>query len=89
MYANCTLQLKLNNFSSLLIQQIDTMSDVAEAFSDFATFPKTKMKNADLVEVTQKAVNIFDQEHIVFSTDKANIFHKLDRTQWILSLIHI
>ncbi len=74
---------KLNDFSSLLIQQIDTMSDVAEAFSDFATLPKPKMKNADLVEVTQKAVNIFDQEYIVFSTDKVNIFHKLDRTQWI------
>ena len=27
---------KLKDFSGLLIQQIDTMSDVAEAFSDFA-----------------------------------------------------
>lgn len=33
---------KLNDFSNLLIQQIDTMSDVAEAFSNFATLPKPK-----------------------------------------------
>jgi len=74
---------KLNDFSNLLIQQIDTMSDVAEAFSNFATLPKPKMKECDLVEITQMAVNIFDQEHIVFSSDKAHSYHKLDRTQWI------
>ena len=74
---------KLNDFSSLLIQQIDTMSEVAEAFSNFATLPKPKMKECDLVEITQMAVNIFDQEHIVFSSDRAHSYHKLDRTQWI------
>jgi signal transduction histidine kinase len=41
------------------------------------------MKECDLVEITQMAVNIFDQEHIVFSSDKAHSYHKLDRTQWI------
>lgn len=74
---------KLNDFSTLLIQQIDTMSEVAEAFSNFATLPKPKMKECDLVEVTQMAVNIFDQEHIVFSSDRAHSYHYLDRTQWI------
>ena len=73
---------KLNDFSSLLIQQIDTMSEVAEAFSNFATLPKPKMKLCDLVELTRMALNIFDQEHIVFSSDQAHIYHKLDRTQW-------
>ena len=67
---------KLNDFSSLLIQQIDTMSEVAEAFSNFATLPKPKMKECDLVEITQMAVNIFDQEHIVFSSDRAHSYHK-------------
>lgn len=74
---------KLNDFSTLLIQQIDTMSEVAEAFSNFATLPKPKMKECDLVEVTQMAVNIFDQGHIVFSSDQAHSYHNLDRTQWI------
>jgi len=73
---------KLNDFSSLLIQQIDTMSEVADAFSNFATLPKPKMQSSDLVELTRMALNIFDQEHIVFSSDQAHIYHKLDRTQW-------
>lgn len=74
---------RVNDFSSLLIQQIDTMSEVAEAFSDFATLPKPNMKECDLVELTQMAVNIFHQEHIVFISDQAHIRHKLDRTQWV------
>ena len=73
---------KLNLFSKLLIQQIDTMSEVAEAFSNFSTLSKTNKKEFDLVEVTEMAVNIFEREHIIFSSDKAHIFHQLDKTQW-------
>ena len=76
-------QNKLNEFTNLLIQQIDTMTDVAEAFSNFASLPKTKMKKYDLVEITKTTVNIFDKEKIVFSSDKAHVFHLLDKTQWI------
>ena len=74
---------KLKEFSKLLIQQIDTMSEVAEAFSDFAALPKPTMKDCDLVEVTQMAINIFQHDYIVFSSNEAHIFHKMDRTQWI------
>ena len=74
---------KVTDFSNLLIQQIDTMSEVAEAFSDFATLPKPYMKKCDLVELTQMAVNIFHHEQIVFTSNKAHLFYKLDRSQWI------
>jgi len=74
---------KLKDFSKLLIQQIDTMSEVAEAFSDFAALPKPTMRDCDLVEVTQMAINIFQHDYIVFSSNEAHIFHKMDRTQWI------
>ena len=74
---------KVTDFSNLLIQQIDTMSEVAEAFSDFSTLPKPNMKKCDLVELTQMAVNIFHHEQIVFSSNKAHVFYKLDRNQWI------
>ncbi len=80
---------KIKEFSKLLIQQIDTMTDVAEAFSDFATLPKPNMKPCDLVEVTQMAVSIFNQEHIIFTADQAHIFHQLDRTQWIRVLTNL
>jgi len=41
------------------------------------------MKDCDLVEVTQMAINIFQHDYIVFSSNEAHIFHKMDRTQWI------
>ena len=74
---------KLRDFSKLLIHQIDTMSEVAEAFSNFATLPKPNMRESDLVEVTQMAINIFQHDYIVFSSNEAHIFHKMDQTQWI------
>lgn len=74
---------KLREFSKLLIHQIDTMSEVAEAFSNFATFPKPNMRESDLVEVTQMAINIFQHDYIIFSSNEAHIFHKMDQTQWI------
>ena len=74
---------KLREFSKLLIHQIDTMSEVAEAFSNFATFPKPNMRESDLVEVTQMAINIFQHDYISFSSNEAYIFHKMDQTQWI------
>ena len=41
------------------------------------------MKQCDLVELTQMAVNIFHHDHIVFTSNKAHIYYKLDRTQWV------
>ena len=74
---------KVSNFSDLLIQQIDTMSDVAEAFSNFASLPKLNLKECDIVDVTSKAIKIFQQEYIIFSSNHAQIFYKLDKAQWI------
>ena len=37
----------------MLLEQIDTMSEVANAFSDFATLPKPKLVKSDLVEITE------------------------------------
>ena len=59
------------------------MSEVAEAFSNFASLPKLNLIECDIVDVTLKAINIFQQEHIIFSSDHAQIFHKLDKAQWI------
>ena len=45
---------KLNDFSKTLIEQIDTMSNVASAFSDFATLQQPKIIEEDIVEVGSK-----------------------------------
>ncbi|MDA8703947.1 HAMP domain-containing histidine kinase [Flavobacteriaceae bacterium] len=76
-------KLKLNDFCEILIEQIDTMSNVATSFSDFATLPKTQLEKTDLVEATKKVVEIFEQNNITLDTSNENIFVKLDKEQWI------
>jgi len=74
---------KLNDFCDTLIEQIDTMSNVATSFSDFATLPKTQLEKTDIVEATKKVVEIFEQNNISLETSTENIFIKLDKEQWI------
>ena len=76
-------KLKLNDFCETLIEQIDTMSNVATSFSDFATLPKTQLEKTDIVEATKKVVEIFEHNKITFETSNENIFLKLDKAQWI------
>ena len=74
---------KIEEFSHTLLEQIDTMSDVANAFSDFATLPKPKLVKSDLVEITRRSLEIFEGDIIEFKTSDKEIRLCLDRTQWI------
>jgi nitrogen fixation/metabolism regulation signal transduction histidine kinase len=76
-------KINVDEFSNLLIEQIDVMSNVATAFSDFATLPKAKLKSSNIVEVTRRATEIFEYENIVFNSDADKVMYPLDRTQWI------
>ena len=44
---------KIRDFSKSLIEQIDTMSSIATAFSDFANMPEQKRELLNVVEVVQ------------------------------------
>ncbi|MDG2371983.1 MAG: ATP-binding protein [Flavobacteriaceae bacterium] len=74
---------KIEEFSKSLIEQIDIMSNVSNAFSDFATLPKAQLISSDIVEVTKRATEIFEYENVIFSSNKKKILYPLDRTQWI------
>lgn len=74
---------KLNDFSSTIIQQIDTMSAVANAFSNFATMPAQQNETLNVVKIVQLALEIFNEEFINFKYSDEEIISKLDRTQLI------
>lgn len=74
---------KVINFSRIMIEQIDTMSKVANAFSDFATFPKLRIETSDIVEITKLSLEIFDRKIIRFQSSSEKILWKIDRTQWV------
>jgi two-component system, NtrC family, nitrogen regulation sensor histidine kinase NtrY len=77
------LNQKLNDYTKTLIQQIDTMSSVASAFSNFASMPAQQNETLNVVQVVELTLDIFNEEYIVFESDKKEIITKLDRTQLI------
>ncbi|MET1258377.1 ATP-binding protein [Flagellimonas sp. DF-77] len=74
---------KIKEFSKTLVQQIDTMSNIASAFSNFADMPAQQNEDLNVVEVTKLALDIFQEPYIHFISDEASIRARLDRTQLI------
>jgi nitrogen fixation/metabolism regulation signal transduction histidine kinase len=74
---------KMNDYSETLIQQIDTMSAVASAFSNFASMPAQQNETLNVVAVVELAMDIFNEDYIVFQSDSPEIISKIDRTQLI------
>ena len=74
---------KLNEFSKSLIQQIDTMSSIASAFSNFAEMPKQNAEELDVVSVVRRALDIFSKDYIKFFAGEDKIKAELDKTQLI------
>jgi signal transduction histidine kinase len=74
---------KMKDYSETLIQQIDTMSAVASAFSNFASMPAQQNETLNVVEVVELAMDIFNEEYIMFQSDSPEIISKVDRTQLI------
>ena len=74
---------KLDEYSKTLIQQIDTMSSIASAFSNFARMPAQQNETLNVVEIVKLALDIFSEDYIVFIADEKEIISKLDRTQLI------
>jgi two-component system nitrogen regulation sensor histidine kinase NtrY len=74
---------KLNEYSDTLIQQIDTMTSVASAFSSFASMPAQQNETLNVVKIVQLALEIFNENYITFQADEPHIVTRMDRTQLI------
>jgi signal transduction histidine kinase len=77
------LKQKLRDYSETLIQQIDTMSAVASAFSNFASMPAQQNETLNVVDVVELALDIFNEDDVAFESDEKMIISKMDRTQLI------
>ncbi|HSI68993.1 MAG TPA: HAMP domain-containing sensor histidine kinase [Gillisia sp.] len=74
---------KVEEYSNTLIHQIDTMSAIASAFSNFAKMPAQQNEILNVPKIVKLALDIFNENYIVFSTEKEEILAKFDRTQLI------
>ena len=53
---------RLKKFSSQMIAQIDTLTNIANEFSSFAKMPKTSLEKVDLADIISVAKRTFDKE---------------------------
>lgn len=81
--ADPNIRQKLDEYSKTLIQQIDTMTSVASAFSSFASMPAQQNETINLVKIVQLALEIFNEGYITFSSNEPHIVTRMDRTQLI------
>lgn len=74
---------KVDEYSNTLIQQIDTMSSIASAFSNFAKMPAQKKEVLNVVHIVKLALDIFNEHYITFYPEDEKVIAKFDRTQLI------
>lgn len=72
---------KIAEFSASLIQQIDTMSDIASAFATYAQLPEQNTVVIDLAETIKRTIEVFDSSFIKFSAPEHDITLNFDKNQ--------
>ena len=80
---------KIEEFSATLIHQIDTLSTIASAFSNFAEMPAQEPELLDVAQIAQIAMDIFTEKHVVLETANQPLLARLDRTQLIRILTNL
>mgnify|MGYP001167744709 FL=1 len=70
---------KVNEYSRTLIQQIDTMSKIAEAFSSFAKMPAQYLELLDPAKVIEHSLDIFPDSNIIFLKPDKEFKMEFDR----------
>ncbi len=80
---------KLSEYSKTLIQQIDVMSAIASAFSDFAKMPTQNKEEIEVISVIKLAIDIFNDECVRFQSEEKELFAFLDKTQLIRVLTNL
>lgn len=66
---------KIERMSKTMIEQIDTLASIANAFSDFAKMPKVISERMDVLQLAQSTVGLFREtsEEIDISFDPGNL----------------
>lgn len=72
---------KMHEYSETLIQQIDIMSSIASAFSNFAQMPNPNKEELNIVEEVKRALDIFHEPYIAYKPAKDKIITQLDKIQ--------
>ncbi len=73
---------QVHEFSQTLIQQIDTMSAIASAFSQFAAMPTGQSERLNVTVTVQRALELYKDAPIALKADET-YYAQLDATQLV------
>ncbi len=83
---------RVDKVADMLIQQIDTLTNIANEFSNFGKFPITKLEKIDLVIVLQNLINLFkklkDRKLDLIVAD-SNLYSMVDKEQFIRAITNL
>lgn len=77
---------RLKKFTQNLVEQIDTLSNIANEFSDFAKMPKPNTQELDIFEVAQQSLDFYKpttKSHIILQKKTDNTIVLADKDQMI------
>lgn len=74
---------KLKTFTETMVQQIDTLSSIATAFSGFANMPSLKKEPIEVSEMLKRSIELYKDVNISFKNDLGDAYVKADREQFI------
>jgi two-component system nitrogen regulation sensor histidine kinase NtrY len=77
---------RLNKISNSLIEQIDTLSNIATEFSNFARMPDPQLEHIDMLGIIENCQQLYsDKEEvkITFENQANNTFIKADKDQML------
>ena len=82
----------LKQVSETLIHQIDTLSSIATAFSNFAKMPESKSEDLNLVEILKHALSLYQNDKHEISLNLNGIdkaMASLDREQFVRIYVNL
>src|SRR5690554_650196 len=77
------IEQKMEEYTDTLLQQIDTLSSIASAFSTYAQMPAQQDETLDVQYIVKLALDIFNEDYVYFNAIDEEIRARFDRTQLI------
>ncbi len=74
---------RLKLLTASMIDQIDALSEIAEAFARFASMPELKCERFNLIDVVHKSVELFSEQGALYKTNELEIWVEADKAQWL------
>lgn len=77
---------RLKKFTQNLVEQIDTLSNIANEFSDFAKMPRPQTQELDILQIAQQSIEFFKpttKSHFILQKKTENTSVLADKDQMI------